>query len=113
MFFTGFGIGLQEVRLDVVSFDLFQNLVCAVLSLILKIQNGIYEVLAFEGAETVLETEARKNSVVVERGLTIQVELSRPPSSSPVLQFSPEGMEIVATTLRAKSGEVFNLQIAW
>ena len=103
MFFAGLRIGLQEVRLDIVSFDLFQNLVRAVLSLILKIEDGIYEMLAFEGPETVLETEARKDSVVVERGLTIQIELSRPPSSSPVLQFSPEGVEIVAATLRAKS----------
>src|SRR5260370_38248220 len=111
MFFTGFGIGLKEVRLDVVSFDLFQNLVCAVLSLILKIQNGIYEVLVFEGAETVLETQARKNSVVVERGLTIQVELSRAPSSSAVLQLSPVGMEIVSTQQRLKSLEGVDHQI--
>src|SRR5260370_40969422 len=103
MFFASLRIGHQKVRLDVVSFDLFQNLVCAVLSLILKIKDGIYEVLAFEGAETVLETEARKNGVVVERSLTVQVQLGCPPSSSPVLQFSPEGVEIVAATLRAKS----------
>jgi hypothetical protein len=60
-------------------------------------------VLTFQGADTVLETQARKYGAVMERV---------PPGGGPVLKFSPEGVEVVAGTLRPEGGKVFNFQVA-
>src|SRR5260370_41101566 len=48
----------------------------------------------------------------MERGLTVQIELSGPPGGGPILQFSPAGVEVVAATLRPERGKVFNFQAA-
>ena len=100
------------MSLDVVTFDLFQDLVGAADLLVLKVEHGIDEVLALEKTNAVLPAEAGEDGAVVERGLTVEVDLGRPPGGGAVLELGPESMKVVAAALGAEGGEILDLEAA-
>ena len=65
-----------------------------------------------EGAETVFPTIAGEERAVVERGLSVQIELGGPPCRGAVLELDPVGMEIIAPALRPEGREIFYLKVS-
>jgi hypothetical protein len=58
--------------------------------------------LALQKTKTILPAEAGKNCAVVERGLGVEIGLGGPPGRRAVLEFAPEGVEVVASALVPK-----------
>src|SRR5260370_20312941 len=94
------------------TFAFLEDLARAVLVFILDIKDGVDEVFALQRPEAILPAETREYGAVVEGGLPVQVELCRPPSGRSVLKLGPVGMEVVAASLSAESGEILDLQDA-
>ena len=109
---AGICIWVGGVGLDIVTFDLFENLVGLVDLLVFDVENGIDEMLVLQRPEPVFETEAGEDGAVVEGGLSVEIELGGPPGGGAVFQFSPVRMEIVSGALGAEGGEVFDLETA-
>src|SRR5712664_1276079 len=109
---SGHRVRNKEIGFHVVAFDLFQDLVGSVLIFILEVENRIDEVFALQNSEAILPSETCEYRAVVERGLAVQVELRGPPGCRAVFEFAPEGMEVIPASLRAKCGEILDLQVA-
>src|SRR5260370_23481787 len=112
VFLASFGIRSEEVRLQVVTFALFQDFVRAILVFVLDVENRIDEVLAFQRPETVFPAKSREQCAVAERGLSVEIKLGRPPGRGTAFKFCPEGVKAVAAALRAKRGEVLDFQVS-
>src|SRR5260370_17199369 len=65
-----------------------------------------------ERTEPVLPTKAREERAVGEGGLPVQIELRGPPARGAVVELRPESVEGMARALRAKRGDVFDLQVS-
>src|SRR6266436_1233241 len=109
---TSFRIRNEEARFYVETFDFFEDLVGAVLVFILDIKDRIDEVFALQKTEAILPAEAREQRAVVESSLAVQVELRGPPGGCAVFELGPEGVEVVAASLGAISGEILYLEVA-
>jgi len=107
---AGNGIRVKVVGFDVVTFDLFEDLVSSAGVLVFDVENGVDKMLLPQEAEAVLPTETGEDSAVVEGGLSVEIDLGRPPCGGPVLELGPEGVEVVAPALGAKGGEVFDFE---
>src|SRR5262249_46038689 len=79
---------------------------CLVDLLILNIQHGVDKVLLRQRSNPVLPAKAPEDGAVAERGLAIEVELRSPPRFGSILELHRIRMEIVASALRPKSGEI-------
>src|SRR5260370_19556294 len=112
MLFAGLRVRNEEVRFHVVAFAFFEDLVRAVLVFILDIKDGVDEVFALQRPEAILPAETREHGAVVECGLAVQVQLSRPPCGCAVIKLGPVGMEVVAASLGAHGGEILDLEVA-
>src|SRR5262249_23653314 len=75
------------------------------------VEHRVDEMFGAQRPDPVLPPKARKKSAVVERVLTVQVELGRPPRANAVFDLQPERMKIVAALLRSERREVFNFEI--
>src|SRR5260370_16068582 len=102
----------EKVRFHVVTFDFFDDFVRAVLAFILDIEDRIDEVFALRDAEAILPLDACEYGAVLESSLAIQVELRSPPGCDAVLEFAPEGVEVISAMLGAKCREIRDLQVA-
>ncbi len=102
VFLARFGVGVAVVCFDVVAFDLFQDLVGAAGVFVLDVEDGVDEMLVLEQAEAVLPAKASKDRAVVESGLAIEIKLGGPPGGGAVFEFRPEGVEVIASALRAE-----------
>src|SRR5438270_9505333 len=69
-------VGNEKIGLHIMAFDFFEKLVGAVFILILEIEDGIDEVLAFQRSHAVFPAEAGEYRGVVESGLAVEIELS-------------------------------------
>src|SRR5260370_10490921 len=103
------GVGDRVVGFDVVALNLLYDLVGFADLLVLHIKHGINEMLALEGTDAVLPTKACEDGAVIEGGLSVEVELGRPPRRGAIFQLDPGGMKVVAAALRAKCREILDL----
>src|ERR1022692_5077864 len=92
-------------------FDLFQNLVGGTGILELDIEHRIDEVLSLQQPKPVFPTVTGENRTVVEGRLSGHINLCCPPGCDAVFKFRPEGMEVVAATLRAKGRKIFHFKL--
>jgi hypothetical protein len=112
MLLAGLGVRYEKARFHIVAFAFLEDLVGAILVFILHVENGIDQVLTLQNPEAILPSEAREYGAVVKSGLAVQIKLRGPPGRCSVLKLGPEGMEIVAASLSANGGEIFDLQVA-
>src|SRR6202040_1348238 len=95
------GVGIGEIGLSVVPFDFLQNLVGTADLPVFDIEHWIDEVFAPQQAKAVFQPKPSKYATVGEGRLAVHIKRSRPPSRGAVFQFRPEGVKVVAATLRA------------
>src|SRR6266403_3464161 len=112
MFPAGYGIRIRGVRFAVMTFDFLQDLVGTADVFVLDIKNRVDEMLMLQQPEAILRAKPGKKSAVVEIGLAVEIKLRGPPRSSSIFELHPKSMEVVAAALRAKRGEVFDLEAA-
>jgi len=106
------GVGISEVGFSVVPFDFLQNLVGTAFLLVFDVEHGIHEVLALQKTKAILPAEPGKDCAVVERGLGVEIGLGGPPGLHAVLEFAPEGVEVVACALGAEGGKILDFEMA-
>jgi hypothetical protein len=89
-------------------FDFLQNFVGAADLLIFDIEHRIDEVFALQNAEAVFQAESSEEGAFVEGGLAVEVELGGPRGIDNVLEFSPEGVKVIASAMGAEGGKVLD-----
>src|SRR5882724_897166 len=112
MLLASYCVRSKKIRCHIVTFYFPEDFVGAVLVYVLNIKDWIDEVFVLKRAKTIFPAHAGEKCAVAKSGLAIQVKFGGPPSRSAVLQFSPEGMEIIAAMLGPESRKVFDLKVA-
>ena len=109
---TGESVGNSVVGRDVVALNFLHDLVGFADLLVLEVEHGVDQVLGLEQANSIFPAEAGEDCAVVEGTLAVEVELSGPPGSGPILEFGPVGNEVSSTALGAERGKIFHLEVA-
>jgi hypothetical protein len=109
---AGKRVGHCVIGLDVVSLDFFHDFVGAADLLVFDVEDRVDEVFALKHAEAIFQAEAGEDGAIAECSLAVEVELSGPPGGCTIFELSPEGVKVIAATLRAEGREVLNLEAA-
>src|SRR5882757_3589643 len=112
MLLASYCVGSKKIRCHIVTFHFPEDFVGAVFAYVLNVEDWIDDVFVLKRTKTVFPAYAGEECAVAKSGLAIQVKFGGPPSRGAVLQFSPEGMEIITAMLGPESRKVFDLQIA-